>query len=209
MQAAVSTRLLRILGGGVLVLFVVVAFTPAIPALRYWTVPSRPPEHAEAIVVLGAGGVTPDGTLTDTSLRGAIDAITLYEQGIAPLVVFSGSPEDGRTAEADARAHLARRCGIPSSAILTTSTAHTTHEEALEIRTLLTSRGIRKVMLLARAPGMARAMVVFERAGFEVVPAPWDDVLDFSAGPEERIELARQVLKELIAHLYYRAAGYL
>jgi hypothetical protein len=56
---------------------------------------------------------------------------------------------------------------------------------------------------------MARAMVVFERAGFEVVPTPWDDVLDFSAGPEERIELARQVLKELIAHLYYRAAGYL
>src|SRR6267143_891909 len=62
------------------------------------------------------------------------------------------------------RGTRSRRCGIPSSAILTTSRAHTTHEEALEIRTLLTSRGIRKVMLLARAPGMARAMVVFKRA---------------------------------------------
>jgi uncharacterized SAM-binding protein YcdF (DUF218 family) len=209
MRPDASARLLRLLGGAVLVVFLLVAFTPALDAVGYWTPPARPGDRAEAIVVLGAGGVTSDGSLTDVSLRGAIDAISLYEKGAAPLVVFSGSPVNGRPAEADARAHLARQCGIPASAILTTSSARTTNEEALEIRALLASRGIRKVMLMARAPGMARAMDVFEQAGFEVVPAPWSDVHDFGGGPEERIDLARQLLKELLAQLYYRAAGYL
>jgi uncharacterized SAM-binding protein YcdF (DUF218 family) len=209
MRAGSTTRLLRILGSVVLVGFLVVAFTPALHVLRYSPGPTGHPGRAEAIVVLGAGGVTADGALTDTSLRGAIDAITLYEQGVAPLVVFSGSPDDGRTDEADARAHLARLCGIPPSAILTTSRARTTNEEAVEVRSLLAARGIRKVMLMARAPGMARAAIVFERAGFEVVPAPWSEVSDFGGGPGERLDLARQLMKELLARLYYRAAGYL
>ncbi len=209
MRAGVSARLLRILGGGVLLGFVLVSFTPAVPALRYWTVPPRASDRADAIIVLGAGGVAADGSLTDTSLRGAIDAITLYDKKVAPLVVFSGAPDDGQSAEADAREHLARQCGVPASAILKTASARTTHEEAQEIRTLLAPRGIRKIMLMTRGPGMARATVVFERAGFEVVPTPWDEVLDFGGGPEERIDLARQLMKEVLAHLYYSAAGYL
>ena len=208
MQAAVATRLLRILGGGVLAVFLIVAYTPTVPLLRYWTVPSRPAERAEAIVVLGAGGVNPDKTLTDTSLRGAIDAIGLYGKGVAPLVVFSGWPEVDGATEADARARLARQCGIPPSAILTTTKARTTHEEAQEIHALLASRGIRKVMLLTREQSMDRAMVVFERVGFQVVPAPWSQVLDFTEGPEDRIGLAHDMMRELIARLYYRAAGY-
>lgn len=209
MRATLSAGLLQILGGGVLVTFLVVAFTPVLPALSYWAAPARPSGRAEAIVVLGAGGVAADGALTDTSLRGAIDAITLYGKGLAPLVVFSGWPEDGRSAEADARARLARQCGIPASAILTTSSARTTNEEAKEIHAVLASRGVRKVILLTRDQSMARAMVVFERAGFEVVPAPWSGILDFADRPEDRMGLARDMVKEFIARLYYRAAGYL
>ncbi len=48
---------------------------------------------------------------------------------------------------------------------------------------------------MARAPGMARAVDVFEQAGFEVVPAPWSDVHDYGGGG--RIDLARQLFKEL------------
>ena len=62
-------------------------------------------------MVLGAGGVTAAGVLTDASLRGAFQGITLYRRGIAPLVVFSGSRADGALDEASARAALARGWG--------------------------------------------------------------------------------------------------
>ena len=155
-----SVRALRVLGGTAILLFLVVAFTPAVNLLSFWLMPSRSDtESAEAIVVLGAGGVTPQGALSRTSLHGTIDGVLLYRKGAAPLVVFSGSPDGARdeaTVRATVRADLARECGLPPSAILSSSLARTTREEALRIQSLLSSRGIRKVMLVAAVEFVAR-----------------------------------------------------
>lgn len=204
-----SDALLRILGGAAVVALLVAAFSPAVNLLSYWMAPTRRSEPAQAIVVLGAGGVAASGALTDTSMRGTMDGILLYQKGLAPIVVFSGSPEGIPKGEAETRADLARSCGIPASAILTSSKAHTTSEEAQEIRALLTSRQIRKIMLVADTPGMGRAMRVFERAGFDVVPSPWSEVLDLGGPPEGRLGLLRELAMELVARLYYRIAGYM
>jgi uncharacterized SAM-binding protein YcdF (DUF218 family) len=201
---------LRILGGAFLLFFLLAAFTPAVNLWSFWLAPSRvATDSVEAIVVLGGGGVTPGGVLAERSLREAVGAIMLYRKGIAPLVVFSGSPEEGMRDEASTRAQLARECGLPSSAILTSSTARTTREEAVQIQRLLSARGIRKVMLLADGPGMPRAVRTFERQGFVVVPPPGSDALDLGGGPEDRLSLTRQMAIETIARLYYRLAGFL
>ncbi len=199
---------MRILGAIAVGSFLLMAFTPAANVLSFWAAPPGQSGPAQAIVVLGAGGVTASGALTDTSLRGAMDAVALYQKGLASLVVFSGSPETRTRGEAEARADLARACGIPASAILTTSRAHTTHEEALQIRALLQSQGIRKIMLVADTAGMVRAMTVFKHAGFDVVPPPGSDTLDLGGGPEDRLGLLRQLAMEAVARVYYRAAGY-
>ncbi len=200
-----SVRALEVLGGTAILLFLVVAFTPAVNLLSFWLMPSRSdPESAEAIVVLGAGGVTPQGALSRTSLHGTIDGVLLYRKGAAPLVVFSGSP-----AEATARADLARECGLPPSAILTSSLARTTREEAVRIQSLLSSRGIRKVILVADGPGMFRAVRTFERLGFAVVPQPSSGALELGGGAEDRLNLLRQVAIEFAARAYYRIAGFL
>ena len=200
-----SVRALEVLGGTAILLFLVVAFTPAVNLLSFWLMPSRSDtESAEAIVVLGAGGVTPQGALSRTSLHGTIDGVLLYRKGAAPLVVFSGSP-----AEATARADLARECGLPPSAILTSSLARTTREEAVRIHSLLSSRGIRKVILVADGPGMFRAVRTFERLGFAVVPQPSSGALELGGGAEDRLNLLRQVAIEFAARAYYRIAGFL
>jgi len=200
-----SVRALEVLGGTAILLFLVVAFTPAVNLLSFWLMPSRSDtESAEAIVVLGAGGVTPQGALSRTSLHGTIDGVLLYRKGAAPLVVFSGSP-----AEATARADLARECGLPPSAILTSSLARTTREEAVRIQSLLSSRGIRKVILVADGPGMFRAVRTFERLGFAVVPQPSSGALELGGGAEDRLNLLRQVAIEFAARAYYRIAGFL
>ena len=202
---------LRWLGGLTFLSLLVASFTPLVNLWAYWLAPSAPrpgSEPAEAIVVLGAGGVTAGGALTDASLRGAFQGITLYRRGVAPLVVFSGSRTDSTPDEATARADLARNCGVPAAAILSSSTARTTREEAVQIRGLLAARGIKRVMLVADAPGLPRAMGAFERVGFVVVAEPSAGVLDVGGGPEDRISLLRQVALELVARLYYRLAGF-
>jgi uncharacterized SAM-binding protein YcdF (DUF218 family) len=202
-------RALRVLGATGVLLFLVVAFTPTVNVLSFWLMPSRSDtESAEAIVVLGAGGVTPQGALSRTSLHGTIDGVLLYRKGAAPLVVFSGSP-DGARDEATVRADLARDCGLPSSAILTSSLARTTREEALRIQSLLNSRGIRKVILVVDGPGTFRAVRTFERLGFVVVPQPSYTALELGGGAEDRLNLLRQVAIEFVARVYYRLAGFL
>jgi uncharacterized SAM-binding protein YcdF (DUF218 family) len=202
---------LRRLGAFALVLLFLAGFTPLVNLWAYWLAPSRSiagAESAEAIVVLGAGGVTAAGVLTDASLRGTFQGITLYRRGVAPLVVFSGSRADGALDEASARAGLARDCGVPNSAILASSTSRTTREEAVHIRALLVARGINRVMLVADAAGLPRAMRTFERVGFTVLADPSTGTLDLGGGPEDRLSLLRQIAIESIARVYYRLAGF-
>jgi uncharacterized SAM-binding protein YcdF (DUF218 family) len=199
--------LLRLIGGATIVLFVAVIFTPLASIVDGWLAQRPRLEAAAAIVVLGGGGVRADGTLSDISLRRTLHGIMLYQRGLAPLIVFSGSPVRGRPSESEVRAAVARSLGVPSTSILV-QTAQTTREEGQNIARLLLGRGIRRILLVADAQGMRRAAKVFERVGFEPLPAPAADVSSSGGGPQGRLALARLILIELAALAYYAAAGY-
>ena len=199
---------MRLLGIVALVLFGAIAFTPLTSVVAGWlAVPPRL-EAADAIVVLGGGGVRGDGTLTDTSLRRTLHGIVLFQRGLAPIMLLSGSPGRSRPTESEARAAVARTFGVPASAILTEGSALTTHEEAERIARRLRPLGVRRVLLVVDAEGMRRAMGAFTRAGLAPVPAPASDVSGVGGTPEGRLDLARRVLMELCALAYYRLAGY-
>ena len=201
--------ILRTVGIAGLTLFLSVTFTP-LPAIidRALDVGERL-DPAAAIVVLGGGGVRGDDDLSDVSLRRTVRGIDLYRRGLAPLVVFSGPAALAGPAEAVVRAALAQRLGVPDGAILVESSARTTREESRRIAALLQPRGARRILLVADRQGMRRAAGLFARAGFTVLPAPTDDVSGLAGGPEDRLALARRVLMELTALVYYRVAGYL
>lgn len=165
-------------------------------------------ETADAIVVLGAGGVRPDGTLSDSSLRRALRGIELYRRGLAKTLVFNGPQNMTGYAEAEIRATFAMQFGIPATALVVDTKARTTREEAQQAALLLRSRGVSRILLVGDVEGMRRATGVFERVGFDVLPAPTTDVSTFEGGPGARLLLTRQVLIELLALAYYRAAGY-
>jgi uncharacterized SAM-binding protein YcdF (DUF218 family) len=182
-----------------------VAFTPLPVVLaRSIGVPARL-APADAIVVLGAD-VAVDGSLVSPSLRSAIHGLRLYRRQLAPLLVFSGPPaRSDRPAEPAVRAALAAELGIPPAAVLTV-TAWTTAEEAAHVQALLAPRGIRRILLVTDSQHLVRAGRLFERAGFEVLPAPADS-LAAAESPEGRLDLTRRVLAELAARLLYRIAG--
>jgi uncharacterized SAM-binding protein YcdF (DUF218 family) len=193
-------RGLRLLGAGVLLAFVVVAFTPLANRLGAGDAPA-PLAAADAVVALGAG-VRPDGSLSDASLRRFVHGLRLYRGGLAPLLVFTGGPG----AEAETRAALARELGVPAAAVVAVAVARTTREEALRAREDLAGRGVRRILLVTGGGHMERAAAVFARVGFVVEPAP---IAEAVAAPGERLDRVRELLQEVVARAYYRLAGWM
>ena len=188
--------------------FIAFAFTPLPNFISTrLEIPSQL-ESAGAIVVLGAG-VSKDGVLGEDSLRRAIQGVLLQRKGLAPLLVLSGPAFKNGPTEAAVRAELARELGVPSNAILTEETARTTREEAIRIGALLRARQVRRILLVTSPYHMLRAQRLFERAGFEVLPATAEDGSRTDKSPGGRLKFMRQVLQEVLARLYYQAAGYL
>jgi uncharacterized SAM-binding protein YcdF (DUF218 family) len=197
--------LARALGGLAVLAFVALAFTPLPHAMHaaFRATASRL-EPADAIVVLGAGAE--EGYLSDHSLRRAVHGIRLFHHGLAPVIVLHGPPRGGSTPEATARRDLARDLGVPPDAIVLAS-GRTTREEAGESWRRLGSAGRARILLVTGSHHMWRARALFERQGFEVLPAPVDEVAPTGSRPEQRLGAARSVLQEGLARLIYRLAG--
>jgi uncharacterized SAM-binding protein YcdF (DUF218 family) len=160
---------------------------------------------ADAIVVLGAS-VYADGLLNEASLRRTCGGVLLRRRGLAPIILFLGAPK-GDAVEALVRAELARELGIPAESILTDSYALTTQQEATRVAVLLRPRKARKLLLVTGSYHMARARRVFERAGFEVCPAPVDDISASVTLPMDRLVMTRKILITLAARLHYGMSG--
>lgn len=160
--------------------------------------------EADAVVVLGGGGIHWDGQLSEASLRRVRHGIGLFQQGLAPLLVLSGSR--GETA---ARAELARSVGITPHSIIIEDRARTTREEALRLAEILHPLGLRSLLLVVDAQGSRRAAAVFTALGFDVLPAPAEDISGAPDTPAGRLQLMRRVVLEAMAYAYYVMVGYL
>lgn len=204
-----GVRVLELIGAMGVGLLLAIGFTPLPNLVSFWMAPSRPLAPAEAIVVLGGGGVTDRGELSGPSLFTLMEGVALYRRGLAPLLVVSGSPFGAHGTEVARRTELSRECGIPKDALLTVSSARTTHDEALGARAVLGPRGVRRVILVTDGHAMGRALALFERAGFDVIPSYGTPVLEWGGTPEARLGVTKRVVIEAGARLYYRLAGYL
>jgi uncharacterized SAM-binding protein YcdF (DUF218 family) len=120
-----------------------------------------------------------------------------------------GPSDDLKPSEAEVRARLAEDLGVPATALLADARGRTTREEARVSWEDLAPRGIRRILLVTGSEHMPRAAALFRRAGFEVVPAPIDEEPGRTTRPQARLNLARDLLRELLAHAYNRVAGYL
>lgn len=201
-----TARALRFTGAALLLLFLAGAFSPLANALHARLAVAPRVGRAEAIVVLGAG-VSSLGTLSDSSLRRALLGIELQRRGLAPRLVLLG-PTAGDVDEAAIRAALARSLGVPDGALVAVTGGRTTREEAARTRAAL-GPDARRILLVTGALHMTRAAALYERAGFEVLPATVDDASGGGVSPQARLALLARIGIELTARAYHRAAGYL
>jgi len=186
-------------------LFAATAFTPLVQLFQRPLAVPTGAGRADAIVVLGAS-VSPDGLLECSSLRRALTGILELRAGRAPLVLFLG-PRHGQAVEADVRAGLAMRLGVPRRAILTEARGLTTRQEAERTAALLLPRGLKRVALVTNEHHLLRATALFRRAGLDIVPIAVRERPAAPSRPETRLAATRFLAGEVVARIAYRIFG--
>jgi uncharacterized SAM-binding protein YcdF (DUF218 family) len=116
---------------------------------------AQPACHAADAIVAISGG--------DTAAR-AQEAIKLYQNGWAPLLIFSGAAQDkSGPSNAAVMRDMALRAGVSSDNILIEENSQTTRQNAEETRALFDKDSISSVILVTSAYHQRRAELEFQR----------------------------------------------
>jgi len=208
--------------------------TQLVKSLEWQNLPPQDLPQAEAIVVLG-GALKPQMPprpwfdLSEASDR-VLHGVRLYQLGKAPLIVFSGghidwSGQGPQISESEDMAAFAKALNVPTSDILEDPTSLNTYENAVNVKALLQQRSINRILLVTSAIHMPRSLKIFQKQGFDVIPAPTDFLISEREAGEvgnslqgtilnvlpdaDRIQQTTRVMKEYIGILIYRLRGWL
>jgi uncharacterized SAM-binding protein YcdF (DUF218 family) len=164
---------------------------------------------ADAVVILG-GSMTVNGFTGRPEMYGAADRVwqgaRIFNAGKANKVVLTGGGVMGSTVP------LLVDFGVPQSAIVMFDDPRNTEEEAKRIKDEFGADA--KVVLVTSAWHMRRALLLFRRAGIDVIPCAADyemsirrgSSLDFKELLPSADALMRNsyAVKEWVAHFCYR-----
>ena len=139
-----------------LVLFVLLLIAAGVLfGIGYYLSPQSPMQKADAIVAISGG---------ETQER-ALEAIKLYRQGWAPVIIFSGAAADSSgPSNAKAMADLAIQAGIPAPDILLDKTSENTEQNATNVASIIHQQGFTSIILVTSPYHQRRADIVFRRA---------------------------------------------
>ena len=211
------------------------AWVPAVltRSLEWQYLPPDTYPQTEVIVVLGGSTDSAQYPRQIVEIGGAGDrllyAAHLYHQGVAPHLLLTGGYipwKNERNAPADDMAEILGMLGVPESALWYETDSRNTYENARFSREILAEKGIERIILVTSAMHMPRAAALFEKQGFEVIPAPadynitqtgwarlWEPNLTtqlFNFLPSvSHLSETTSALKEYIGILTYRLRGWL
>lgn len=121
----------------------------------YYLSPQSPLAKADAIVAISGG---------DTEAR-TTEAVTLYKDGWAPNLIFSGAAADtSGPSNARAMATAAEAAGVPKSAILLDETSANTEQNATDVAGIIHAQAYHSIILVTSPYHQRRAYIVFRRA---------------------------------------------
>ena len=122
-------------------------------------------------------------------------------------------------------ANVLTSIGIPSEVIVQEPDSLNTYQNAVNVKKILESRGIGKVLLVTSAMHMPRSIQIFQRQGINAIAAPTDflvsqgELQELSSTPKAAIlnllpdsnnlQQFTSALKEYIGSLVYSWRGWL
>ena len=161
-------RFLRVLGG--LFLLLVVGWVCSLLAVFVFGRRDEA-QRADAIVVLGAAQY--DGRPSPV-LRARLDhALELYDQGIAPTLIFTGGVGVGDTvSEAEVGSRYAMKHGVAERSILIEPAGLSTEESMTSVKELMDGRGLQSAVLVSDRFHMLRLRVIAAGLGIRAYSSP-------------------------------------
>jgi uncharacterized SAM-binding protein YcdF (DUF218 family) len=157
-----------------------------------------------------------------------IYAAQLYLQKKAPVIVLSGGRIDWRgsgSSESGDMAKVLSSIGIPAEALVQEPESLNTYQNAVNVKKVLESRGIRRVLLVTSAMHMPRSLLIFKRQGIDAIPAPTDflvsegELQELSSSPKsailnllpsvDNLEMLTAAIKEYVGIIAYGLRGWL
>ncbi len=149
-------------------------------SLEWQNTPTQLPQ-AEAIVILGGGTKSqffprPGVDLSEEGDR-VLYGAELYKQALAPIIIVSGGRIAWRGSgapEAMDMAEILTQVGVPKSAIIQEPNSYNTHDNAVNVKQMLNSRGIKNILLVTSALHMPRSLAIFKRQKIAAIAAPTD-----------------------------------
>lgn len=203
-----------------------------VQSLEWQHIPKGALPTADAIVVLGGATKSKFPPRPSVDLSEAGDRVLygaqLYREGKAPFVIASGGRIDWRgagPAESADMAEILKTLGVPDSVILQDPTSLNTYQNAVNVKKIITERGIRRILLVTSAMHMPRSLGIFQRLGIDTIPAPTDFLVTQQELAEpnssiqaillnilpdaDRLGMTTRGIKEYIGTIIYRLRGWL
>ena len=199
MGVRIGNLLNRVAGAAVLAFVLLIAST----ALAIWwnaRQDSRP--ESDAIVVLGSAQY--NGVPSSIFEARLEHAVTLYEDGVAPMIVTVGGRAAGdEFTEAEAGREYLAASGVPGEALLAVPEGVDTLESMRAVSTAFGERGWTRAVVVTDPWHAMRAERMAEDAGIEADSSPTRQ------GPavQTRGTQFRYILRETAAYLLYRVTG--
>ena len=174
----------------------------------------RKTSTAEAIVIPGGGmrqaaGEYGGDTMNCLTLERVRYGAWIAQRTGLPILVTGGYGFDGPPEAQVMRQALEKEFKIPVRWV--EGTSRNTHENAILSAKVLRESGVRRIVLVSHAVDIRRARSEFEKAGFEVIPAPtvvprlsldsYKELLPDAAA----LQSSTLVLYELMANVAYGA----
>jgi uncharacterized SAM-binding protein YcdF (DUF218 family) len=187
-RAPLPVRLVR--GLVTLALILAAGWALCIASIHLWGRRSETPK-SDAIVVLGAAQY--DGRPSPV-LKARLDhAITLYERGVAPVLIMTGGQAPGDTvSEAVVSRRYAIRAGVPAASILTERGGMTTVESMEAVARLMRTREMTTAVLVSDPFHMLRLKLLARQVGIRGFTSPTRTSPISRNRAEERKHLIRE-----------------
>jgi uncharacterized SAM-binding protein YcdF (DUF218 family) len=181
---------------------------------------TTPPDKVDGIIVLG--GAIDDMTSLDRGtpiLSSAADRLTSfvilakrYPQAKLVFTGGSGDLEQGVSTEAEFTRTLLEQLGLPADRVVFEDASRTTWENAVNADALVKPGPDEHWILLTSASHMPRAVGVFRKIGWTVLPWPVgyrsrDRISVFPQSLGKRLSLLDQAAHEWIGLVVYRLQG--
>lgn len=140
---------------GITALSIGLLFAIGFFSLGFYLSPQSKLSKVDVIVAVSGG---------DTAAR-TDEAVQLYRDGYAPKIIFSGAALDPNSvSNAKAMSIIAQNQGVPSKAIELDEAAMDTHQNAIDVATLVKRKEYKSIILVTSPYHQRRVYTVFRQA---------------------------------------------